>query len=155
MEKKKFAVAAFDSEHETYIIYITSFSSTSLVTSSGSTLLNVHSSWRLQIFGLIAKNVFTKVFNKYANFADVFFSDLTSESSKHTKIINHTIELINGQQPPHRPIYSLGPVELKTLNAFIETNLANGFIRPSKSPTDTPILFDRKLDSFFRLCINY
>ena len=38
---------------------------------------------------------------------------------------------------------------------YIETNLANGFIRPSKSPTSALILFERKLDSFFQLYINY
>ena len=39
------------------------------------------------------------------------------------------------------------PAELETFKAYIETNLANEFIRPSKSPAGTPILFDRKSDS--------
>ncbi len=30
-----------------------------------------------------------------------------------------------------------------------------GFIQPSKSPARAPILFDKKLDGSFRLCINY
>ena len=46
-------------------------------------------------------------------------------------------------------------MELKTLKAYIETNLANGFIRPSKSPAGAPILFDRKSDGSFRLCVDY
>ena len=46
-------------------------------------------------------------------------------------------------------------MELETLKAYIETNLANGFIRPSKSPAGAPILFDRKSDGFLRLCVNY
>ena len=33
--------------------------------------------------------------------------------------------------------------------------MANGFIRPSKSPTCASILFDRKLDGSLRLCIDY
>ena len=46
-------------------------------------------------------------------------------------------------------------MELKILKVYIETNLANGFIRLPKSPAGAPILFDRKSDSFFRLCVNY
>ena len=44
---------------------------------------------------------------------------------------------------------------MKTLKAYIETNLANGFIRPSKFPAGAPILFDRKSDSSLRLYVNY
>ena len=97
-----------------------------------------------------------KVPNKYLDFADGLFSDLASELPEYTRIIDHAIELVDGcQQAPYGPIYSIKPVELETLKAYIETNLANGFIRPSKSPADVPILFDRKSDSSFQLCVNY
>ena len=46
-------------------------------------------------------------------------------------------------------------MELETLKAYIETNLANGLIRPSKSPAGAPILFDRKSDGSLRLCVDY
>ena len=46
-------------------------------------------------------------------------------------------------------------MELEILKAYIETNLANGFIRPSKSPAGAPILFDRKSNGFFWLYVNY
>ena len=46
-------------------------------------------------------------------------------------------------------------MELETLKTYIETNLANGFIRPSKSPVGAPILFDKKLDESLCLCIDY
>ena len=52
-------------------------------------------------------------------------------------------------------IYSLRPVELEILKTYIKTNLANNFIRPSKSPTGAPIFFDKKPDRSFRLCVNY
>ncbi len=70
-------------------------------------------------------------------------------------INNHSNELVDDQQPPYGPIYSLGPVELETLKAYIENNLANSFIRPSKSPARAPILFDKKPDGSLRLCIDY
>ena len=46
-------------------------------------------------------------------------------------------------------------MELETLKAYIETNLANRFIRPSNSPANAPILFDRKSDGSCRLCVDY
>ena len=149
--KKEFAAAALDPEHETYVVHVASLSSTPLVAS-----LNVHPSRRPQISGLIVEEAPTTVPAEYSDFADVFSPDLASELPEHTGINNHAIELVERcQQPPYGPIYSLGPVELETLKAYIETNLANGFIRPFKSPAGASILFDRKSDSSLRLCVNY
>ena len=152
--KKEFAAVALDLEHETYVVSITSLSSTPLAF-LGSTPLNVHPSRRSQISGLIAEEAPTKVLAKYLDFADVFSSDLVSELLEHTGINNHAIELVDGKQPPYKPIYSLGPVELETLKAYIKTNLANGFMRPSKFPASALILFDQKSDILLRLCVNY
>lgn len=41
---------------------------------------------------------------------------------------NHTIELKEDKQLLHSLIYSLGPVELKTLKIYIKTYLKTGFI---------------------------
>ena len=46
-------------------------------------------------------------------------------------------------------------MELETLKAYIKINLANRFIRPSKSPAGAPILFDRKSNGFFQLYLDY
>ena len=67
----------------------------------------------------------------------------------------HTIKLEESKQPSFGLIYSLGPVELETLKTYIETNLANSFIRPFKSPAGVPILFDRKPDRSLSLCMDY
>ena len=61
----------------------------------------------------------------------------------------------DGKQPPYRPIYSLGPVELEILKTYIKTHLKTGFIRPSKSPADAPIFFDKKPDNNLHLCVDY
>ena len=118
-------------------------------------MLDVHPSRRPQVSGLIAEEAPTKILAEYSDFADVFSPDLASKLPEHTGINDHAIELVDGQQPPYGPIYSLGPVELETLKAYIETNLANGFIRPSKSPAGAPILFDQKSDGSLRLCVDY
>ena len=77
---------------------------------------------------MIAEEALTKVPAKYLDFADVFFPDLASELPEHTGINDYAIKLVDGQQPPYGPIYSLRPVELETLKTYIEVNLANGFI---------------------------
>ena len=131
MGKREFAAAALNPEHETYVVHVAS--------------LDVHPSRRPQISGLIAEEAPTKVPAEYSDFADVFSPDLASELPEHTGINDHAIELVDGcQQPPYGPIYSLGPVELETLKAYIETNLANGFIRLSKSPAGAPIILEIK-----------
>lgn len=92
---------------------------------------------------------------EYSDFADVFSKKSAAVLPERTDLNKHAIELREGKQPPYGPIYSLGPVELETLKTYIETNLANGFIRPSKSPAGAPILFVRKPDGSLRLCVDY
>ena len=110
---------------------------------------------RLQISALIAEKAPTKVFAKYLDFVNLFFSDFASKFPKHTGINNYAIKLVEDRQTPYGSVYSLRLIELEILKAYIETNRANRFIRPSKSPASAPILFEQKLDSFFHLCINY
>ena len=95
--KKKFAATALDLKYETYIVYVASLSSTSLITSLNSILLdaNVHLSYRSQIFGLIAEKAFTKVPNKYVDFIDIFSPNLASKLPKHTGINDHAIEPVD------------------------------------------------------------
>lgn len=152
MGEKKFTTIALDLEHKIYIVYV---GLVSFITLPSSSSLNIYPSHRPQISSLIAEKTFTKVPNKYIDFANVFTSNLTSELPEYTGINKHVIKLIDDQQSPYGPFYSLEPVELETLKVYIKTNPVNKFIRLSKSAADVPILFDRKLDSFFQLCVNY
>ena len=104
--KKKFAAAALDPKHKTYVVHIRLVSSVTspsfsllkefitaafdlehetyvvyveLVSSKAlpsSSLFDVHLFPRPQIFGPIAKKALTKISAKYSNFADVFSPDL-------------------------------------------------------------------------------
>lgn len=85
----------------------------------------------------------------------MFFPNLAFKLFKFTGINNHAIELVDSPFSFYGPIYSLGLVELKTLKTYIETNLANKFIKIFKLPVDILIYFDRKLNKFFWLCVNY
>ena len=97
----------------------------------------------------------TSIPTEYSDFANVFSPKLASELAKHTGINDHAINLVDDWQPPYGPIYSLGLVELETLKTYIETNLANGFIKPSKSPARAPIFLDKKPNSSLQLYVDY
>ncbi|KAJ8772839.1 hypothetical protein K2173_028016 [Erythroxylum novogranatense] len=49
----------------------------------------------------------------------------------------------------------MAPVELKELKAQLKELLEKGFIRPSVSPWEAPVLFVKKKDGTLRLCIDY
>ena len=92
---------------------------------------------------------------EYADFANVFSNELAEVFPEKTGINKHAIELVDDKQLPYRLIYSLGPVELKTLKTYIKTNLANGFIQPFKSPVGAPMFFVQKTNSSLQLCVDY
>lgn len=52
-------------------------------------------------------------------------------------------------------MYFLSPTELEALCTFVDRNLNNGFIHPSKSPHGAPILFVKKKSGELGLCIDY
>ena len=92
---------------------------------------------------------------EYSDYSNVFSAENTAELPENTRINEHAIKLEESKQPLFGPIYSLGLVELETFKTYIKTNLANGFIWPSKSPVGALILFDRKPDGSLRLCVDY
>ena len=151
VSKKEFASTTLDPESETFVIHVASLSSTVSPISSPFEL-NIYPFHRPQVSDLITKEALIKVPTNYLDFADVFSPDLASKLPKYIRINNYAIKLVDGQQLPHGSIYSLKLVELK---AYIETNLANRFTRPSKSPTNASILFERKLDGSLCLYVNY
>ena len=115
--------------------------------------MTIHLARKAQLALLLAKEV--TVPTEYSDFADVFLEKSANVPSERTGANEYTIELEEGKQPSYRPIYSLGPVEVKTLKTYIEINLANSFIQASKSPAGAPILFVHKPDDSLCLCVNY
>lgn len=74
---------------------------------------------------------------------------------KYTEINTYAINLKEGKQSPYGSIYSLKQIELETVKTYIKINLANGFIRFSKSLASALILFDKKLNKSLRFYVNY
>ena len=134
--KKEFAAIILDLEYKTFVIHLKSFSST---------LLDIYLFRRSQI----AKKALTKILVKYANFVGKFFPNLAFKLPKYIGINNHTIQLVDVQQSSYKPIYSLELVKVKILKVYIETNLANRFIRSFNLLASTLIFFDQKSNGFF------
>jgi hypothetical protein len=80
---------------------------------------------------------------KYQEFVEVF-SMAKAEILPPHRPIDHAIDLEPGHQMPYGRIYKLSEVNLRTLKAYIETNLANGFIQRSSSLAAAAILFARR-----------
>ncbi|GKA52732.1 putative reverse transcriptase domain-containing protein [Tanacetum coccineum] len=56
---------------------------------------------------------------------------------------------------PARAHYRLAPSEMKGLSEQLQELSDKGFIRPSFSPWGAPVLFVKKKDGSFRMCIDY
>ena len=69
--------------------------------------------------------------------------------------VQHEINEIPHQPKPCRPVYRLSPPMLDELRTQITALLKAGLIRPSMSPYGAPVLFARKKDGTWRLCIDY
>jgi len=91
---------------------------------------------------------------RYKDYVDVFSKDRAENLAPH-RPIDHAINLEPDINLPYGRIYNRSEVELKTLKAYIETNLANGFIQRSSSPAAVPILFAKKKDGGLWLCVDY
>ena len=110
---------------------------------------------KVQVGALLFKKAPIEVLAEYFDYNNVSSMEYIAELPKNIRMNEHIIKLEKGKQSLFGPIYSLGPVELETLKTYIETNIANDFIRPLKSFTRAPILFDRKPDRSFYFCIDY
>ncbi|GJS00700.1 putative reverse transcriptase domain-containing protein [Tanacetum coccineum] len=65
------------------------------------------------------------------------------------------IKALPGAAPVARAPYRLAPSEMKELSVKLQELLEKGFIRPSSSPWGAPVLFVKKKDGSFRMCIDY
>ncbi|GJY13356.1 putative reverse transcriptase domain-containing protein [Tanacetum coccineum] len=72
-----------------------------------------------------------------------------------TRQVEFQIDLIPGAAPVARAPYRLAPSEMKELLEKLKELSNKGFIRPSSSPWGAPVLFVKKKDKLFRMCIDY
>nr|GEV25685.1 hypothetical protein [Tanacetum cinerariifolium] len=87
------------------------------------------------------------------DFPEVFPNDLFG--SPPVQEIEFRIELIPGAMPVANSPCRLTPYELKELSGQLKELQDKGFIQPSSSPWGVSILFVKKKDGSFRMCIDY
>ncbi|KAI3797484.1 hypothetical protein L1987_32741 [Smallanthus sonchifolius] len=86
-------------------------------------------------------------------FPEVFPDDLPGLPP--VREVKFRIDLIPGANPVAKAPYRLAPSELQELASQLQELADKGFIRPSHSPWGAPVLFVKKKDGLFRMCIDY
>ncbi|GJS04917.1 putative reverse transcriptase domain-containing protein [Tanacetum coccineum] len=69
--------------------------------------------------------------------------------------VEFQIDLVPGAALVARAPYRLAPSEMEELSTQLQELSNKGFIRPSSSPWGAPVLFVKKKDGSFRMCIDY
>ncbi|GKA84623.1 putative reverse transcriptase domain-containing protein, partial [Tanacetum coccineum] len=87
------------------------------------------------------------------DFPEVFPEDLPGLPP--TRQVEFHIDLVPGAAPVARAPYRLAPSKMKELADQLQELSDKGFIRPSSSPWGAPVLFVKKKDGSFRMCIDY
>ncbi|GJU81466.1 putative reverse transcriptase domain-containing protein [Tanacetum coccineum] len=87
------------------------------------------------------------------DFPEVFPEDLPGLPP--TRQVEFQIDLVPGAAPIARAPYRLAPSEMEELSTQLQELSDKGFIRPSSSPWGAPVLFVKKKDGSFRMCIDY
>ncbi|GJR40026.1 putative reverse transcriptase domain-containing protein [Tanacetum coccineum] len=88
------------------------------------------------------------------DFPEVFPEDLPGLPL--ARPVEFQIDLIPGATPEvARSTIRLAPSEMKELSEQLQELSDKGFIRPSSSPWGAPVLFVKKKDGSFRMCIDY
>nr|GEZ22974.1 putative reverse transcriptase domain-containing protein [Tanacetum cinerariifolium] len=83
----------------------------------------------------------------------VFLEDLPGLPP--TRQVEFQIDLILGAAPVARAPYRLAQSEMKEFLDQLQELSDKGFISPSSSPWGAPVLFVKKKDGSFRMCIDY
>nr|GFB62413.1 putative reverse transcriptase domain-containing protein [Tanacetum cinerariifolium] len=77
----------------------------------------------------------------------------TEDKSKEKRLEDALI--VPGAAPVARAPYRLAPSEMKNFSEQLKELSDKGFVRPSSSPWGAPVLFVKKKDGSFRMCIDY
>ena len=161
---KEFVIAALDADSETFVVYEAIWEQEKMamdpdrkaqIEAQSRAKSGAQTQNKVEVGALFFDKALTEVPAEYSDYSNVFSAENAAKFPENTRMNEHATKLEEDKQPSFGPIYGLGPVELETLKTYIETNLANGFIQPSKSPAGASILFDRKPDRSLRLCVNY
>nr|GFC01540.1 putative reverse transcriptase domain, ribonuclease H-like domain, aspartic peptidase domain protein [Tanacetum cinerariifolium] len=86
-------------------------------------------------------------------FLKVFPEDLSG--LPHARQVEFQIDLVPGAGPVVRSPHRLAPAKMQELSTQLQELSDKGFIRPISSPWGALVLFVKKKDGSFRMCIDY
>ncbi|GJU85541.1 hypothetical protein Tco_1293087 [Tanacetum coccineum] len=95
----------------------------------------------------------TLIIRVVKEFLEVFPEDLPGLPL--VREVEFQIDLIPGAALVARAPYRLAPLEMQELSNQLQELADQGFIKPSTSPWGAPVLFVKKKDGSFRICIDY
>ncbi|GKA31089.1 putative reverse transcriptase domain-containing protein [Tanacetum coccineum] len=87
------------------------------------------------------------------DFVDVFPEDLSGLPPQ--RQVEFRIDLVLGATPVAKSPYRLAPSEMQEFSGQLQELQDKGFIRSSHSPWGAPVLFVKKNDGSFCMCIDY
>ncbi|KAI3723553.1 hypothetical protein L2E82_35208 [Cichorium intybus] len=115
---------------------------------------------RKEYMAFLAHVVETKVKEKkiedipiVRDFPDIFPDDVSGLPP--VRELEFRIDLVPEAAPIAKSPYRLAPTEMQELASQLQELTDKGFIRPSTSPWGAPVLFIKKKDGSFRMCIDY
>lgn len=91
---------------------------------------------------------------EYQDFADVFTEDKEVPLPPH-RPYDLGIDLEPNSKPKWGPLYNLGQKENDELKTSLERWIRQGYVRVSKSPMASPILFIKRKNGKYRMCVDY
>nr|GEX26807.1 hypothetical protein [Tanacetum cinerariifolium] len=86
-------------------------------------------------------------------FRGMFLEDLSGLPS--SREVEFCLDLISGAMPVAKLPYRLAPTEMKEVSNQLKELQDKGIIRPSSLPWGAPVLFVKKKDGSYRICIDY
>ncbi|GJW32778.1 putative nucleotidyltransferase, ribonuclease H [Tanacetum coccineum] len=87
------------------------------------------------------------------DFVNIFSEDLSGLPPQ--RQVEFRIDLVLGATPVAKSLYRLAPSKMQELLGQLQELQDKGFIRSSHSPWGAPVLFVKKKDGSFRMCIDY
>ena len=91
---------------------------------------------------------------QYHDFLDVFSKKESDVLPEH-RPYDHAIKLKEGSPIPNQALYGMSRTEIEELRRYLDENLSKGFIRASKSPAASPVMFVKKPGGGLRFCVDY
>jgi len=100
---------------------------------------------------MVSDPMMKRILRKHRN----MFRDDLPAGLPPNRTVDHEITVDEGEKPPHRRMFQLSPGELRAAKEYVDSLIATGKIRPSKSPYGAPLFFVKEKDGRLRGVVDY